>query len=244
MKKLLIGLAMILTAHVTNAAERPFRIDREASNVNGHAIAWGVPGKTFDFEKLDTMTDEEIEKTIDLDAVRNYIVDIQTNQILAVLTNESNMAVFNIGNFHYGNHFDLGLHSLTIEKLDYNLQVITLTEYYKWSSDVSKIFVIDSMKPVVKISELDASETMGLLKKKLRLSILKDNLELFDTAAENSNGITSKYVEKIGNLNVFSFDYSYPKQDTNSLKVVATVKMKMENGKIIPYILEVKQNQY
>ena len=244
MKKLLIGLSLILATQMTSAAERPFRIDRDASTVNGYAIAWGIPGKSFDFEKLDTMTDEEIEKIIDLDSVKNYVVDIQTNQIITILSGEYDMAVFHIGNIYYGNHFGLGLNNLAVENLENNQNVTTVTEFYKWSSAVSKILVIDSTDPILKTQELDASDTMDVLKNKLRLSILKKNMDLFDTAAENIYDIKTKFVENVGNVNVFTFDYAHPKQDTNALEVIVTVKMKMENGKIVPYVLDVKQRQY
>ncbi|MBY0414305.1 MAG: hypothetical protein K2Q18_09070, partial [Bdellovibrionales bacterium] len=108
-----------------------------------------------------------------------------------------------------------------------------------------KILLIDSSEREVKTVVIEATPVMDLLRSKLKLSILDANLDLYEHAAENIYKIETKYVDNgVGDVNVFNFDYAFPKQDRSALEVVTTVKMKYENGKVTPYILSVKQKQY
>lgn len=242
MKSLLIGLVLVLASEAY-AFERPFRIDRYYPTVSGYAVAWGVPGKNLDFERLDSLSEDEIEKELDFSSVRNYIVDIQNNQILTTIENDE-MVVFNIAGIHFGNHYSISLDKLAIQNIGYDVDAIGVTENYKWSNNLSKILLVNTSKPMSESAEVDAAYTMNLLREKLKLSILASNMELFENGSENIYKIETKFIENVGDVNVITLDYAFPKQDKNALEVIATVKMKYENGKVTPYILSVKQKQY
>lgn len=243
MKKFLIVLAIALSSQISLAAERSFRIDRYYPTVDGYAIAWGIPGMSIDFEKLDQLSSDEIENTIDIGAIRNFIVDMQTNQILTTLINDDAMVVFNVGDVHYGNHYSVGIEKLAILNVKYDVDTIAVIENYKWFNELSKILLVDRSGPVVKTVELDGNKTMEVMRRKLELSILPSNMELFKKGAENINEVKTDF-QNGEQVNIISFDYSFPKQDRNALQVTATVKMKYENGVVTPYILKVEQSQY
>nr|BDT29704.1 hypothetical protein BHI3_31700 [Bacteriovorax sp. HI3] len=248
MRNLVIGLVLLFTAQTSFASERAFRIDRFFPVVNGYAVAWGVPGQNLDFEWLDTLTYDQIDQHLDISSVRNFVVDIESNKILTVVgandEERDEFVVFNVGDTHFGNHYNLSLDKLAIQNLGYDTDAIVLTENFKWSNYVSKILLINRETKDLKTVELKGDETMEVLRKKLRESILPKNIKLFDDASENVTFNETKFLENVGDVNVITFDYSYPKSMENALEVVATVKMKYENGKVIPYILSVKQKQY
>jgi hypothetical protein len=240
MKNLLIGLTLILTVQVSNAFERPFRVDRGFSTQKGFAIAWGIPGKNLDFEKLDSLSEGELEKNLDIDSVRNFIVDLQTNEILTIIENEDGYVTFTVGDLHYGNHYGLSLDQISVSNLSYGVEAIVVTAGYKWSSEVLKVLLVDTNEHKIKTVELDAAPMMNTLREKLKKSILPKNMDLFETGAENLYSIEQRPSPNDGYLNVITLDYAHPKQE-DSLEVVATVKIKYENETLVPYILDVEQ---
>lgn len=247
MRNLVIGLVLFFTAQTSFAFERAFRIDRYFPVTNGYAVAWGIPGKNLDFEWLDTLSYEDVSKEIDIPFVRNFIVDVETNTILTTVgsndEDRDEYVVFNVGDIHFGNHYGVSLNKVAIQNIGYNTDALVITENYKWFDDVSTILLVNRDTRELKTTELDAKFTMELLRKKLRESILPKNLELFEDASESVQ-FEIKFLENVGEVNVITLDYSYPKSMENSLEVAATVKMKYENGKVVPYILAVKQKQY
>ena len=243
MKALLIGFALTLVSQASIAFERPFRIDRYENNSHGYAVAWGIPGTSLNFEKLDTLSDLEIEKVLDFSSIRNYVVDLQTNEILTTIEN-GDMVIFNIGNIHYGNHYNLSIDKLAIQGTGYGIDSLAVIESYKWFNTIPKILLIDTNAVKLKTVEINAAETIKLLKDKLKQAILPINMDLYENGAENFTKIETIFLENNGEVNVISLDYEFPKQDKSALQVIVTVKLKYSNGKIIPYILGVKQNQY
>lgn len=244
MLKTILTLSFLLLTISISAKERAFRVERYYPTVSGYAIAWGIPGLELDFEKLDKMSIDEIEKAVDLSAVKNFVVDLETNQIIDTIENED-MVVFNIGNIHFGNHYALSLDKIVIENKPVMADTIMVTEHYKWSNHVAKILMIESSETnELKTTAIDATETFNLLQKKLRESILDKNIDLFDTGAINLNLVKTKFIPNVGDVMELSFDYSHPKSDENALEVIAQVRFKYVQGKIIPFILSVKQKQY
>lgn len=242
MKKLIIGAALVLTSLSSFATERAFRIDSTASVVNGLAIAWGIPGVNLDFEKLDALPYEEVEKQVDLNAVRNFIVDIKTNKIISTMGDDE-MVDFSIAGVSWGNHYSLTLESLAIDNLDPEYRAVVLVQNFKWSNYVSNIYIVNAYSSTTEVKEFDAGYTMDTLRSKLRLSILPKHLNVYDDGAENIYSFKNEYTNA-GKVNVIELDYSFPKEDKPGLEVKATVKMKIENGKVVPYILDVKQKLY
>lgn len=243
MKNFLIGLMLLSATQISQAFERPFRIDHTSETVKGYSIAWGIPGKKLDFEYLDTLSDYEIEKHLDISSVKNFLVDVQTNSIIKTLTTYDENVSFFVGEINYGNHFRFSVHEIAIQNVEYQ-DVMAVIEQHKWSSSLTKFFILDRRSDGIKAIEVDAKATNEMLSKKLRQSILPANLDLFDTGAENVSIDATKFLDSVGQVNVFTFTYEHPKSEDNILEVVVTAKLKYENGKVIPYVLNVKQRQY
>lgn len=245
MKRNIILTLLFIQTSLLFASERAFRVERYYPTVSGIAVAWGIPGVNLDFEELDRLGFEEAQKQIDINAVRNYVVDIETNKILDIVQSEddADFVSFNLGDYHIGNHYSLSLEKLSIQNLNYNVEAIVLVEGYKWSSNFSKLYLIDRNTPVVSTTILNGTELMNKLNQKLKLSITKSNMDLFENGAMNIHTIERTYKEKIGDVNIITLDYSFPKSEENSLEVKVVVKFKYENGVVNPYIISVKQNQ-
>lgn len=244
MKNIILLLAYLMTFNFSQAAERAFRVERYYPTVDGYAIAWGIPGQKLDFEKLDKLSIDEVEKELDYSSVRNFIIDLETNQIIDTIENED-FVMFNIAGMHFGNHYSLSIDKLWIENKPSYSDTILITENFKWSNHPSKILLIDrSDKNELNTVTIDAVETFQLLHQKLKASILPQNMDLFENAASNLNKVEIKFIENVGEVMEFSFDYAYPKSEENSLEVVVQVRLKYDQGKIIPHILKVHQKQY
>lgn len=215
MRNLVIGLVLLFTTQTSFAFERAFRVDRLFPVVNGYATAWGVPEQNLDFEWLDTLTYDEVKEQLDISSVRNFVVDLETNKILTTVESNDDFAVFNIGDVHFGNHYSLSLNKLAIQNTSFDTDFLVLTENYKWSNFVSKILLVNRETRDLKTVELDSQWTMDLLKKKLKESILPKNMPLFEEGSENITFNETKYLENVGEVNVITLDYSYPKSMEN-----------------------------
>lgn len=242
--KSIITLVILLLSTSIFAGERAFRVERYYDTANGLAVAWGIPGQNLDFEKLDKMSMEEIEATIDLSKVKNFIVDLETNQIIDTIENEDFVS-FNIGGMHFGNHYSVSLDKMRVENFPGSYDMTAVIENYKWSNSVTKIIAVESLdQNQIKTTIIDASETFETLHNKLKESILEKNLDLFENGAFNINNMETKFIENVGEVTELSLDYCFPKSDKNALEVIAQVKFKYVQGKIIPFIYSVKQKQY
>lgn len=242
MKSLLIGLAFALTSQASFATARAFRIDNNKTTVNGYAIAWGIPGVNTDFEKLDALTDEEILKELDTSSVVNYIVDIEKNKIITTI-DYNDMVDFRIGTMGFGNHYSLWLSKLAVTGVDYETDVIAMTESFKWNSSITKIILNNSRDISSKHTEIDGGLVMHELIEKVKKSILPANLHLFEDGSENITSVETKRLDSGEEVNVFKFSYEIPKGDDGLLEVETTVRLKYENGKMTPYVLAIKQNK-
>jgi hypothetical protein len=240
MKSLIIGLALALTSQVSHATERAFRVDSDHPVVSGYAIAWGIPGVNIDFEKLDPLSYEEIEKLLDISSVVNYVVDIEKNKILTTIDNDE-MVDFRIGDTDFGNHYSLWLSKLAVQGVDYETDVISMTESYKWTSSITKIILNNPRDLNTQHIELDGGLIMKALYDKVKKSILPANMYLYENGAETISNVETKRLASGEEVNVFSFSYEIPKGDEGLLDVVVTTRLKYENGKMTPYVLNVKQ---
>lgn len=219
--------------------ERDFRIDQDASIYRGYAIAWGIPGRPLDFEKLDNMSDEEILKFIDKEEVRNFIVRIKDNKILATL--DSDMVDYHLGNYHVGNHFTLELSSLVIAGVTSSMDQLVVISNYKWSSELSKIMILDRYNPG-KVAQYSTDEMNDEILMQMRTLIKRENMSLFDNGEINIGDIESVVVNN-KEVNKISYNFAIPKSEGKTLDIVATIKLSLVNGKIVPKVILIKQSK-
>ncbi len=243
MKKACLVLLVLFSINTLMASERFFRVDKTAAITNGYAIAWGVPGKKLDFERLDTLSIDELEKELNFSDIRNFVVDLQTNKILTTIQNED-MVEFTLGDSHYGNHYHLSLSKLSILDQGYEMESLAVVENNKWTSSLSNILLINTSNNKLETTQFDGFELQKQILEKLKLSILDKNIRLFEEGAVYFMENETEYVENVGYVNKIKFDFSIPKSDENSLEVKVAVKLKIIDGKLTPFILKVEQRQY
>lgn len=243
MKKSLVALMAFALFTNSYAVERLFRVDRTSSIVDGYAVAWGIPNQVLDFEKIDALGYEEASKVVEFDRVKNFVVDLQTNAILFELDN-ADFAEFTIGDVRYGNHYRVSLESLAVDNLLYNVEVLGVVENYKWSSDFTKLLVVDRTEPVLKVKELNGLAFSKTIQNAIKKFIKKDNLEVFVNGSKNIESVEGEYTAEYGKISKITLDYSFPKSEENSLRVEAFVKLNYENGQVVPTVFFVTQEQY
>ncbi|KYG67182.1 hypothetical protein AZI86_09235 [Bdellovibrio bacteriovorus] len=141
MKKLILGLVISLMASQTFAAAREFRV-LTGHTKGGLALAWGLKGQAIDFEKMDKKSHDEQwdfffknEKNAE-----NYLVDLKTMQILAVVREGSEDSlqgtIAEFSEMINTNHNDLRL------VYDENSKIGVTAGYAKWFGGLETIFAL------------------------------------------------------------------------------------------------------
>lgn len=232
--------SLFLVMASANASERQFRIDHNKSVKHGYAIAWGIPGQLIDFEKLDQSSDEEIVNFINTADVSNYLVDIETNSILKVVTSED--VDYNLGGYHIGNHFGLNVDYLAVGGLCNSCDAAIIIQEGKWANGILSLEIMERKKETRIIKSFDDFAVEALLKSELRKKIKgKKALELFDKAASTMTSIETGIYDKGVEVNKISLNFSIPKSDDPGLDVEALVKLSLVNSKLEITVLSVRQ---
>lgn len=238
-------LAFIAMALVSNsfALEREFRVDRTSSIVDGYAVAWGIPNVPLDFEKIDALGYDVASETVNFDKVENFVVDLQTNTILTNMNN-SEFADFTVSDVRFGNHYRVSLETLGVDGLEYNVDALAVIENSKWSSNFSKLLIINrtQLTPFTKV--IDGTLFSVSLTNAIKKSITEDNIELFVTGSMNIVSIEKEYIADEGLVSKITLDFTFPRSEENSLKVEALVKLNFHNELILPRVISVTQEQY
>ncbi|MGZ3787168.1 MAG: hypothetical protein ACXVLQ_01525 [Bacteriovorax sp.] len=240
MKSFFLLSSLILTMTSAMASEREFRIDHSKNVSNGYAIAWGIPNQLTDFEKLDQSSEEEIRKFIDTANVANFLVDIETNSILAKVDSEE--VDYTIGNYHIGNHFSLDVDSLSVDGTCSSCESVAVIESQKWSSGIKSLEIVDRTTGVKIIKSLNDFKVDNLIKEEIGKKIKgKKALALFREGAPTLTNIERKFITKIGEVNKISYNFSIPKSDEAGLDVDALVKLSVVNEELKVEVLSIKQ---
>ncbi|MGZ3650731.1 MAG: hypothetical protein ACXVB9_02455 [Bdellovibrionota bacterium] len=188
MKKSLLLLALLL-APAAHAEPRAFRITQGTQS--GFGLAWGVKNTPVDFELVERTDADAFLQKYD-GQFQNYLVDLKTNRVLALLSgadSPNEEVSFSFGDLHMGNHFGLSISDLgsDSELLGSGDEVALVSEdvSYKWSNELENIFAIQTAKDgeagfeatIVAQCENCPAQVDGMLKSKMSAADAK----LFDS---------------------------------------------------------------
>lgn len=235
---------MLSLATLANASVREFRVNNTTDSKMGYAIAWGVPGLSFDFEKLDLGTEDEINNFVETQNITNYVVDLKTNTILSHIKND--LKEFSIGTINYGNHFSLSLERLTIEGLtavSYQIDAVAVVENYKWSNNLSSILLVDHSQLTLKVTELDGTTIENDIKAQIKNKISQSNQKIFNEGATTLTSIESVIINNYDEINKMNYTIEIPKSDGKLLFLEVLVKLTYTNGKLTTKVVSFKQKQ-
>lgn len=234
----LIGTLLLATGSAT-ASPRLFRIDHNKTVASGYAIAWGIPGKFIDFEKLDQSPDADIVKFIETAEASNYLVDIETNSVLKAMNSDN--VDYILGGYHVGNHYTLDIDNVAVEGLCRSCDAVAIVESEKWGNAIKSLEIIERNKGTRIVKSMDDYAFDKLLKTAIRKKITeKEALQLFDNGAP-SFAIETGVYDNGTEINRVRVDFSIPKSDDAGLNIEALVKVSMVESKIKVEVLSVLQ---
>ncbi len=238
MKKLLGVVVLSLLSSVSMAKEREFRINA-GSVAGGVAVAWGIPGEKIDFEKIEE-SDEAVTDfvTARLSAIQNLIVDLETEKVLKVFTNEGDgeFVDFRLGGLRYGNHYSMSLAEVTVIK-NSGTTAIAMIQNFKWSNHISALYMIDRQNGV-KISKEELGAHQKIMTA-IKAKLTKRQLKLIDVREETVS-ITSDFSQKNGYVNKVSITAEIPKSEEAAYGIEANVKLSYENETLAVDVASVK----
>lgn len=238
MRKYVLASLVFLSGLSAFAGAREFRINRGSISPDGYAIAWGIPGQQLDFEALEA-TEASTDKFINenIEKVRNYLVDLETNKILLNMENEdAEFVEFNLGGTHIGNHYHIDVKSIYVEGEGWNSDAIAIIENNKWSNALSHVVIVNR-ESGVKVT-LDAQIHQQIVDT-IRAKLNKTQRDKFDKGAVTLN-IEETSLDKVGNVNLVTLESNIPKSDEDGITVRSYVKLLLKGGKIEVQALSVR----
>jgi hypothetical protein len=228
MTTFIIVMICSLMSFVSYASEREFRIDRYAVD-SGYAIGWGIPGRKINFEKIEK-NQNDVHEFVNqyLGDVRNFLVDLETHSILAELgdakdsDNAPDYVSFNLGDFHYGNHF-----SYRVKRLEISYGTIydpvAVIRNNKWSNEIEKVLLIDRTKGVTIAAEVKGLQNQIIQGIREKLSgPLKKMLDERVIVMEIESVRDERYLR----LNKITLHAEIPRSEKPTLLISALVYLK------------------
>lgn len=147
MKSGLLGLtAMAILSFASmqvNAKVREFRVNRGTITEHGYATAWGFEGMKVDFEKIEdeNKVDEFMEKNGE--KMRGYLVDLKTDEIIAVLSDEPDFVVASFGGYNFGNRNGYSIQEMPFAGGDtWSQHMIGVVNHSRWSTALNELILI------------------------------------------------------------------------------------------------------
>ncbi|WP_413578310.1 hypothetical protein ACLVWU_07185 [Bdellovibrio sp. HCB290] len=238
MKNLILFVAMTLVSLNAFSAAREFRINGYSAN-DGYAIAWGIPGKLIDFEEVEKDEEKVSELWTEMSSMRNYLVDLQTNQILATITEEPDEFVaIRLGGMGT-NHFSMNTLSLGnyYTKND-ECEIVGVFESFKWSTSLSSVFVISkkTLQPVVvkRINDLDDRMLAAA-----KAALTPAQVAQFDKGAVFTSIKEAGYDEQAQEMYQITWESSVPKSmDDPMVTVTARLKLKLTEANDVTFVID------
>ncbi len=225
MKSLILFMAMSLISLNAFSAAREFRVNGYSAN-DGYAIAWGVPGKLIDFEEVEKDEEKVSDLWNQVSSMRNYLVDLQTNKILATMREEPDeLVAISLGGM-VTNYYSIALQSLgDYHKKNCECEIVGALETFKWGSSLSSVFVISKkdLQPVV-VKRINDLEDRILAAAKATLTPAQ--------VKQFEKGVIDINIKKAGddaqarNYYRISWESSVPKSTTDAL-VTVTARLKL-----------------
>lgn len=212
---------------------RDFRIERYSVSKNGYAIGWGVKGEKLDFEALDRMSEEEIDNFIDTAKVVNYVVDLQTNKILAELADEDGRVSFTIGNRRVGNRNSLSIQDFKVQgPTSYDEESFLVVQDSKWGNTVSNLIVVKRENEVKVLHNIDNGKFDLALQQQILKELKKKKAELdFFNRAVVSTGESQETYFKTTEATKIRLVAEIPKDPNNkNLILDLVIKTTIEDG--------------
>ena len=146
--RLAIGLFTLLAFQFASATPREFRINSRSADEE-FAIAWGVPGKKLDFEKLDQLQHQNNKREFPVSGAVNYLVHMETNSMITPLTVRREDGPFidaRVNATAANLHLHLYLHSFLGHYSEKNRNVIFVMSRSKWYSYIEEVYVLEDVE--------------------------------------------------------------------------------------------------
>ncbi|MEK2687439.1 hypothetical protein [Bdellovibrio sp. GT3] len=241
MKNLFLFLAMTLGSLNAFSAAREFRINGYSAD-GGYAIGWGIPGKMIDFEEVEKDEDKVSELWGQMSLMRNYLVDVQTNQILATIhTDPDEFVAISLGGMS-NNHYSMKTKNLGSFYAKDSIEIVAVFESFKWNTNLSSVFVINknTHQPVV-VNRINNLEERMLAAAKATLTPAQ--VEQFDKGALYFSMEEMGYDVQLNRVYKIVWESAIPKSIDDPL-VTVTARLKLDVTADRDVKFEVDQVQY
>ncbi|WP_413582555.1 hypothetical protein [Bdellovibrio sp. HCB288] len=241
MKNLFLFLAMTLGSLNAFSAAREFRINGYSAD-GGYAIGWGIPGKLIDFEEVEKDENEVSELWEQMSSMRNYLVDVQTNQILATIhTDPDEFVAISLGGMRT-NHYSVKTQNLGTYYANDSFELVAVFESFRWNTSLSSVFVINksTLQPVV-VNRINNLEERMLSVAKAALTPAQ--VEQFDKGALYFSMKDEGYDLQSNQVFQIAWESAVPKSIDDPL-VTVTARMKLKVTADADVKFEVDQVQY
>ncbi|WP_413587046.1 hypothetical protein [Bdellovibrio sp. HCB274] len=243
MKNLILFVAMSLISLNAFSAAREFRINGYSAN-DGYAIAWGIPGQLIDFEAVDQDEEKSAALWQEMPSMRNYLVDLQTNQILATINEEPDeLIAVTLGGMST-NHFSVYTQTLGNYYKAGDDELVAVIEAHKWGTSLSSVFVVsrDTLQPKATNRINDLEERM-LNAAKTKLTAAQ--IAQFDKGAVYINIKNGGYDEQAQQYYLITWESSVPKSiDDPLVTVTARLKLQVTKEREVKFTIDqVKYSQ-
>jgi len=247
------------TASAPEGGERLFRVNRNSISEGGYAIGWGVKGQKVDFEALDHKTPEEITDFENKSKIINYVVEIENNIILSEIESDD-MLDYRIAGHRHGNHYSATTEKISINNLDYDKEAFAVVQNYKWSNEISNLFIMsrgDEGPSILlnldkgKFDEMLKTAILKDLKKKDQIDLFKKGStsiinfeEVYFATKERANAIAiTRDPLMTGKVMIratkFTMETEIPKSDGALLTIQAIVDIEATGNGIALNVLSI-----
>jgi hypothetical protein len=193
----------------------------------------------IDFEEVEKDETKVSELWEQMSSVRNYLVDLQTNQILATITDEPDEFVaMSLGGM-VTNHFSIKTQNFgSYYTADDDCELVGVFESYKWSTSLTSVFVVSNsnLKPVVVNRINDLQERMLDAAK---TALTPAQVEQFDKGAIYTTVKDSGYDDHAEQFFQITWESSVPKSmDDPLVTVTARMKLQLTKDHDVKFIID------